>query len=68
MQDLADAKNKVRLAGAKKLIRVAENGELQNLVFFHEKPFLNQLFVTQWSDLFVREGTWKNAHSVGYRQ
>uniref|UniRef100_A0A182S0A9 DDE-1 domain-containing protein n=1 Tax=Anopheles funestus TaxID=62324 RepID=A0A182S0A9_ANOFN len=40
-------KKKVRLTRAKELLRLAKRGELPNLVFSDEKPFVIQQFVNK---------------------
>ena len=50
VQDLTEAQIKVRLVRAKELLRLAENGELPNLVFADEKPFIIQQFVNKQND------------------
>ena len=50
VQDLTEAPKKVRLVRAKELLRLAESGELPNLVFSDEKPFGIQQFVNKQND------------------
>ena len=47
VQDLTEAPKKVRLVRAKELLRLAKSGELPNLVFSDEKPFVIQQFVNK---------------------
>jgi inhibitor of nuclear factor kappa-B kinase subunit alpha len=50
VQDLTDAQKKVRLERAKELLRLAESGNLPNLVFSDEKPFIIEQFVNKQND------------------
>jgi len=56
-------KVKVRLERAKELLRLAENGELPNLVFSDEKPFVIQQFLNKQNDrVYLPERSAENLH------
>ena len=63
VQDLTEAQKKVRLVRAKELLRLAENGELPNLGFSDEKPFVIQQFVNKQNDrVYLPRRSVENLH------
>ena len=66
MQYLTEEKKKVRLLRAS-LLRLAEIGELPNLVFFDEKPFVIQQFVNKQNNLFICQKVQLKATSFGHQ-
>ena len=62
VQYLTEAQKKVRLLRAS-LLRLAEIGELPNLVFFDEKPFVIQQFVNKKNDrVYLPKRSAENVH------
>lgn len=68
MQDFTNVQ-KIRLVRAKKLLLLAECGELPILIFYDEKAFLIQQLVNKQDNwVYLSEGaTWKAGSSVGHQ-
>lgn len=61
MQDLTDAQKKVRLDRAKELLRLADSGQLPNIVFSDEKNFLIEQFVNKQNDrVYLTKRSYEN--------
>lgn len=63
MHDLTDKQKKVRLQRAKELIRLAESGQIPNIVFSDESPFVIEQYVNKQNDrVYLPKMSAENLH------